>query len=582
MRKMIKIKRKGIAGLIVVVLILTILVSVCKIQPEAEAQSTSISTIKVTYLAGDNGTITVAEGSNAEVTYTEKISATETTRNSMEQSNLEVTESDNEKIKEDDEEKEQKEIIETVENTTNESNENNILSEEANEQNEAIIASKIDDESSAINEEVVTRDVTGVTLVHEVKAQQTCGSYDYTDGKIVLMVNGENGITFDGGKTTYNNLEYDRVLTGYKLVSVTKSDGTVITDFVEPENQNYADKTNASKDIGTIYSQNGWYIVPDDVVEIEVEAVYGRAIYIRSPYDKMYYDDYHIFYYGTNNDGTSSKEGTAIEKSSDDNNGTSPDDAIATLKRAYELIESDISQTVYDNVVVLCGDFYEVNYHSDGQSHANKLGTAGTYKNYCETAFGYNTDAGKPITITSNQGEKYNCILSASSYDFRNYSDLRLDNVNVSNLRESDMELRWGLSKSTYPKYRQFTFYTNDAYFETTENLVANQSDNIEIRFKNSKSFRLNGGRWNVVQSYSNETNTLTKGKYVYVGGLSYYQYITNAGRNNGNNKETKLTNPYTIVVTGGYIETGLYGSGQAQLRLCCRKCEYIYIWRKN
>ena len=65
---------------------------------------------------------------------------------------------------------------------------------------------------------------------------QTKGTNDYTDGKIVLYRNGENGINFLAEQIEYNEIMYDRILTGWKLTSVIK-DGTEITDFIEPENQ---------------------------------------------------------------------------------------------------------------------------------------------------------------------------------------------------------------------------------------------------------------------------------------------------------------------------------------------------------
>lgn len=117
-----------------------------------------------------------------------------------------------------------------------------------------------------------------VVVTQTLCDSQTQGENDYTDGKIVLYRNGENGVNFKASQIKYeaNNVMYDRILTGWKLISVMK-DGTEITDFIEPENQNYADKTNANKDIGTVYAQKEWYIVPDGVTAITVEAVYDTA-----------------------------------------------------------------------------------------------------------------------------------------------------------------------------------------------------------------------------------------------------------------------------------------------------------------
>ena len=51
---------------------------------------------------------------------------------------------------------------------------------------------------------------------------QTQGTNDYTDGKIVLYRNGENGINFSAEQVEYNGVMYDRILTGWKLKSVIK------------------------------------------------------------------------------------------------------------------------------------------------------------------------------------------------------------------------------------------------------------------------------------------------------------------------------------------------------------------------
>ena len=297
-----------------------------------------------------------------------------------------------------------------------------------------------------------------VVVTQTLCDSQTQGSNDYTDGKIVLYRNGKKGINFSAEQVEYNKVMYDRILTGWKLTSVMK-DGTEITNFVEPENQNYADRTNANKDIGTVYAQEGWYIVPDGVTAITVEAVYARAIYIRSPFDKMYYDEVHCFYYGENSDGTTTLAGTAVAKSSDDNDGSTVDKAVSTLKRAYELMTASDTLTVYDTAFVLCGDMYEINYEWGYAKYAT--GTAGTYTNYSNDKLGYNNSTKKPVTITNMNKNKYDFYIIACSYDIYSNSSLRLDNMNfsalpVENLKKVHSEL--SASISTFARARQFRF----------------------------------------------------------------------------------------------------------------------------
>lgn len=393
---------------------------------------------------------------------------------------------------------------------------------------------------------------------------QTQGTNDYTDGKIVLYRNGENGINFSAEQVEYNGVMYDRILTGWKLKSVIK-DGTEITDFIEPENQNYADRTNANKDIGTVYAQKGWYIVPDGVTAITVEAVYARAIYVRSPFDKMYYDEVHVFYYGENNDGTTTLDGKAVAKSSDENDGSTEEKAVSTLKRAYSLMDENSNSTVYDTAFVLCGDMYEINYFSGYGKYAT--GTAGTYTNYSQQNFGYNSSYNKPVTIMNSNENSYSFFAISPGYDFNNYSSLRLDNLYFSvlptnNVKKVHSEL--SATIGTFTRARQFNFYNTSSMFETTETLKT-ETSYMAIRYKNMKDMKLNGGYWNPVNNHGISSETLNKGKYIYIGGTAVISYVTTGGASNDSNIEGKLTNPIKIVITGGKITNGIYGTGYVQ-----------------
>ncbi len=393
---------------------------------------------------------------------------------------------------------------------------------------------------------------------------QTQGANDYTDGKIVLYRNGENGINFTAEQIKYeaNNVMYDRILTGWKLTSVIK-DGTEITNFIEPENQNYADRTNANKDIGTVYAQKGWYIVPDGVTAITVEAVYARAIYVRSPFDKMYYDEFHIFYYGENNDGTTTLDGTAVAKSSDDNDGSTVEKAVSTLRKAYNLMTASSSLTVYDTAFVLCGDMYEINYNSAGSKYAT--GEAGTYTKYTSGNFGYNSSTVKPVTITNDNGNNYKFYTIVSVWQCGVFSSLRLDNLYMSTLSSANVKKVHSDSAatvSTYPMTRQFEFYNSNAIYETTETLTTN--GDVQIRYKNMKSMKLNGGYWSPVQSYDAITTILNNENYIYIGGRANINYVTTGGIYNKENSEQYITNPFKLIITGGKVNA-VYGTARIQ-----------------
>ena len=158
----------------------------------------------------------------------------------------------------------------------------------------------------------------------------------------------------------------------------------------------------------------------------EFEAVYGRAIYVMSPYEEMYYSKNQVFDHGNN-----------ATYSDDENFGTTPSDAVSTLRRAYELINESTTDTVFDNAIVLCGRQYEVHRYYEKTGNVdnydyktlNSLYPSGTYQNYYYTTgtfnrinqttgqvkntksgmlcvFGYNGSLYKPSTITSMQGQK--------------------------------------------------------------------------------------------------------------------------------------------------------------------------------
>lgn len=391
-----------------------------------------------------------------------------------------------------------------------------------------------------------------VTTSQKILNEQSNGSNDYTSRKIVLHKNGDTttegkSISFEGGTVEEQGKVYEKVLTGWKVTGVTK-DGKKLTEFVKPENEDYANLNDASKDIGTVYAQNGWYTVPNGVTSLEVTAVYGRAIYIRSPYDKMYFDEYHIFESGKN-----ALEDDVTEKSSDKNFGTSKEDAVSTLKRAYELVKEDASNTVYDTVFVLCGDLYEVNYNEAGSDFI--LDTAESYENYSSKFFGYNQNNYKPVTIASNGNVQYSLYLSAPEKELEIYSSLRFDNVCLKALTETDIKVIRGseVSAKTYSHIVDLGFYSTGS-FEVTET-VSTDNKSINLFFRNLSRVKLCGGSWSpFVAKSEDEISTLSDKNIVIVGGVAKVENLTLQYENVLNKDKAIIQNPPTMIITGGVI----------------------------
>ena len=97
--------------------------------------------------------------------------------------------------------------------------------------------------------------------------------------------------------------------------------------------------------------------------------------------------------------------------------------------------------------------------------------------------------------------------------------------------------------------------------YETTETLET-ETAYIQIRYKNMKYMKLNGGYWTPVNNYGITSETLSKSNYIYIGGKANISVITTGGWNNGSNVERILTNPVSLVITGGKITQGIYGTG--------------------
>ena len=363
-----------------------------------------------------------------------------------------------------------------------------------------------------------------------------------TNRKIILSEN----VDFDGGVTEIDGHTYKNVLTGWKITEITQ-DGKKITN-----------------DLDTVYAQEGWYNVPKGVTAIEITAVYGRAIYIRSPYDKMYYDEYHIFTSGENA-GTSDEQ---EEKSSDENYGTSQQDAVATLKRAYELIDENASNTVYDTVFVLCGDLYEISYKTEWADFA--VDNEETYKNYSSDSLGYQKGYNKPVTITSDNDKKYSLYIGAQNEEINIYSSLRFDNINIKSLPEENISDIHGtdVTTDTYLNLADLCFFSTGT-FEVTET-VGTEDKEMNVLYGNLSRVILNSGNWNpLVAKDSTIISELSKNNYIQIGGNASISTLKigfkNTSEIDGTDKTDVIVNPPIIKVTGGKINE-LIGTENANL----------------
>ena len=153
------------------------------------------------------------------------------------------------------------------------------------------------------------------------------------------------------------NYTENRVVTGWKITAITAVDGDPYTSDNYPTtgirdypDHNYADRRSSNKDLysvsNRVFSQGAYFDVPYGVTSITIEPYWGNAIYVADAnYDVVYKADY-----SGKQDVT--QTGTQTVNNTTQFNGQNVKTSITSLGSGT---------TVYDNAVVLVG-----NFHLDG------------------------------------------------------------------------------------------------------------------------------------------------------------------------------------------------------------------------
>ena len=158
------------------------------------------------------------------------------------------------------------------------------------------------------------------------------------------------------------NYTGNKVVTGWKITAITAVEGdpytsanyptTGITDFPD---HNYADRKSSNKDLYSVskrvFSQGAYFDVPYGVTSITIEPYWGTAVYVADQYyDVVYKNDY------TGKQGVS-QVGTQAVDNTTEFNGQKVRTSITGLGSGT---------TVYDNAIVLVGNFHLDNVPSGG------------------------------------------------------------------------------------------------------------------------------------------------------------------------------------------------------------------------
>lgn len=256
--------------------------------------------------------------------------------------------------------------------------------------------------------------------------------YDFNYGKVQLPYYNEVG------DKNYNDY---RVVTGWKIVSVTGgAKGTYSTGNDYPA-YNFADRATYAKDFyGTggsnrIFAQGAYFNVPDGVTEITIEPYWAKCAYLS---DKYYDRTYNTSYSANEVTQLGVKYNNGASYSINGNNQK----VYNTMSNALTALASVVGKTVYDYAVVLVGN------------HRNLYGN---------TTF--TGDNQKPVTIMS------------ADLDFDNEPDYSMfyqhgkNRVQVAPLRFDFMNLiNLGMTQKvdSYGRYPEVGIFWNNGWFEVT------------------------------------------------------------------------------------------------------------------
>ena len=355
--------------------------------------------------------------------------------------------------------------------------------------------------------------------------------YDYTYGKVVLpFANEYSGWIRD----------YDYICTGWKI---TNAGGA--TSFSAPDH-NHADRSNKQKDIYDasdnpyVFAQGGYYIVPDGVTSINIEANFAKAYYLS--------DEYYDIGYGTSYNATVAGLGGSVPLTY---HGKTVYTNLNTL-----LTDMSASKNPNNQAIALVGNF-----------HYNVAALGGVI---------FNSHTGKALTIMSvdednNQEPDYGWFTYMNDQSRPDVPALRFDFVpNIG------IGMAAHVKGSSY--YPNIAIWKAHGWFELTETALSlmNQCEIDSHNFPaqtedgNTNRWIVNSGYFTqIVRSFNNPCDRL---RYIQIGGNAYVKEFYP-----GNHSTRTHTNPIIpINVTGGEIEeccmTGYHVGGKA-------KGDNIWFW---
>ena len=325
------------------------------------------------------------------------------------------------------------------------------------------------------------------------------------------------------------NYTGSRVVTGWKITSITGGTSGTYNEADEWGGYNFADRKCTNKDLyGTngsyrVFSQGAYWDVPEGVTAITIEPYWAIANYVSDDtYDVVYNNSYAKQSFSLF--GTQYNNNTNIDIYNDGNNNQKVYTTISNALTGFD----NSSKTVYDQAVVLVGNVHQAD-------------------NPTSSIIPYTLMS---IDLNHDNEPDYSYIFGHNNR--QNISPIRYDFLNIVGIAEAQIPK----NASTF---RNVSIFNIKGWFEITNTcLVHFEQFEYDNGGKSAAPLILLGGSYK--QFVSTKVSQPTATKYIHVGGNAWYAKFGNGTHSDG----TKSTKHIPISVTGGdYDEFYLSGTYQ-------------------
>ena len=334
-----------------------------------------------------------------------------------------------------------------------------------------------------------------------------------------------------------NNYTGNRIVTGWKIVSITGGTTGSFTTGEDAPAYNFADRNCTNKDLygeggsNRVFNQGAYWDVPEGVTAITIEPYWGKSVYLADANRDVVYNDEMTTAYPVANVGGGQIYTNGVSTFNDQIVYTSIRAATASTVLFSDYTEAvRKTQTVYDYAVVLVGNYH----HSNDTIEASQ---------------------GKPYTVTSvdldgDNEPDYSFVLRFNNR--KAFHPMRCDFLNLIGLGMAQKSTGGTGSYNFGIMQPKFWFeVTNTAIFRVTQ-FEYDRSDRI------AAPHILQGGV--IEQWVSGQSNGVSnKTTYFLVGGNVWFKEF-HRGTHQDTNYKTK--HPPVSVTGGDYNEfylTGLY-----------------------